>query len=68
MAPEQVARERHRGMEPERGAGDRRRCMEPEPVAGERRRGKVQVPHMRLHRIRQRTGWAFCGRTSGRNM
>lgn len=43
MAPEQVARERHRGMEPERGAGDRRRCMEPEPVAGERRRGKVQV-------------------------
>lgn len=50
------------------GAGDRRRCMEPEPVAGERRRGRVQVPHMRLHRIRQRTGWAFCGRTSGRNM
>ena len=68
MAPEQVARERHRWHGAGTGGRRRRRCREPEPVAGERRRGKVQVPHMRLHRIRQRTGWAFCGRTSGRNM
>ena len=49
-------------------AGQRRRGRVPEHVAGQRRRGRTQVPHMHLHRIRQRTGWAFCGRTSGRNM
>ena len=56
------------GRVPELVAGQRRRGRVPEPVVGQRRRGRAQVPHMRLHRIRQRIGWAFCGRTSGRNM
>ena len=68
QVPEQAARKRCRGRVPEPVAGQRRRGRVPEPVVGQRRRGRAQVPHMRLHRIRQRTGWAFCGRTSGRNM
>ena len=60
-----LARNRRRGdviVVRSRRLGRRQSLHVPEPVVGQRRRGRAQVPHMRLHRIRQKNRLGICGK------